>query len=149
MMQYPWGKGTPKWVRDATANDSDKSFTVPAGKAWALQYVYAEITATATVGNRSLAVHIRDTNPSVIVVEATANIAAAQKGNIRLINGAPRSTTAQRMLDGTTATVSQENQLPMLALLPAGYSVRVWDSAAIDAAADDMTVVLHYVEYDA
>jgi len=34
-------------------------------------------------------------------------------------------------------------------ILTAGMYIRVWDSAAIDAAADDLTVVLHYVEYDA
>jgi len=34
-------------------------------------------------------------------------------------------------------------------LLPEGYTIRLYDRSAIDAAADDMIIVLHYVEYDA
>jgi len=33
-------------------------------------------------------------------------------------------------------------------ILTAGMAIRVWDLTAVDAAADDMVVVLHYIEYD-
>lgn len=148
--EYPWGKGTPKWVRDATLNDSDKSFTVPAGKAWDVKLIEASLTATATVGNRQLIALI--TNGTNVVWASTwaGNITASQVGMLSLHNAQTTGTVATTVaLDGATApTAARQDSIPPM-ILPAGYVVRVFDRGVIDAAADDLIVVLHYVEYDA
>jgi len=148
--EYPWGKGTPRWVRDATANDSDKSFTVPVGKIFDVQSIHVEITTTATVGNRALSVFITNGTDVISVLGRTGSIAATQSGVLFVSrNGPVTATTGFHPLlsgaSGNAALVSQSAPL----ILPAGYVIRCWDLSAIDAAADDMTVVLHYVEYDA
>ena len=152
MKEYPWGKGTPTWVRDATLNDSDKSFTVPAGKVWVLSQVMATLVATATAGNRVLTAMITNGTNAVHTSKPTGNIAASGSGTLCLSTTFSVSTAPHRRIsdDAVSASaVGLSDSLPYPCVLPAGYVVRVWDVAAIDAAADDLTVVLHYVEYDA
>lgn len=144
--EYPWGKGTPKWTRDATLNDSDKEFTVPAGKIWDLKAIVSTLTATATVGNRLMQNVITDGTNEVIRTQRTASITASQVSIFRVTVGEGATGAVGNGFQG--ANVSTLDALPAL-ILPAGYVIRVYDSAAIDAAADDLTVVLHYVEYDA
>jgi len=150
--RHPWGKGTPTWVRDATANDSDKSFTVPAGKMWVLLSIHAEIVCTATAGNRSLAavVHNGTANQWVLLFGATTAIAANLSGGLRAQRGLTASTTAFSRIAGSINNVSVAvNSTMPDNVLPEGYVVHVWDTAAIDAAADDLTVLINYIEYDA
>lgn len=138
MKDYPWGKGTVKWLRDAALNDSDKSFTVPAGKVWSLRWLFATLATTATVGNRFIWVIITNGANDVWIHKQATSHPASTTYNY---NFAPQYSTQT----GTT-----ERTAPLMdALLPAGYVIRIYDSGAIDAAADDLTVVLHYVEYDA
>lgn len=150
---YPWGKGTPMWIRDSTANDSDKSFTVPAGKIWDIKSVLVQITTTATVGSRNLRIGVTDGTNPIYSSEQTASIAASKVGQFWLAPGGTVAGTTAVMgrIDALGAT-SGDNALrcpcsPMI--LPAGYVIRIWDTAAVDVAADDMIVVIHYVEYDA
>ena len=151
MMQYPWGKGTPKWVRDATANDSDKSFTVPAGKIWVLTSIYYELACTATVGNRSPRITITDESNVIFAGPGPAALTANQTGTGFLTTklSAPGTTVGYNLVYSTLATPNSTvySFLPELKL-SSGSVVRVYDSAAIDPAADDLIVVLHYVEYD-
>jgi len=146
--EYPWGKGTPVWERDATANDSDKSFTVPTGKVRRYLTIAAQLVCTATVGNRSLRVNITNGTDLVYQFMHSGNITASQNGALYIES--PGSTGTQIRYGPGTATpsVGKQETMPEL-ILPAGYVIRVYDSGAIDAAADDLTVVLHYVEYDA
>ena len=151
MMQYPWGKGTPKWTRDAALNDSDKSFTVPAGKIWTAVLSYAQLTASAAVGNRVLMMAITDGTNELYNSEVTSSIAATQVGQLIVQFGDVQANSNVHRLLGTPATaanVTRTSNAPDM-ILPAGYVIHVWDTAAIDAAVDDLTVVLHYVEYDA
>jgi len=136
---YPWGKGTPVWVRDATLNDSDKSFTVPTGKLWELLGVTATISNTATVGNRTLQMQITNGVSEVYRSPRSGNIIASAAEMVSWAWGGA----------GSYGQVGFVTMSTYRMILPAGYVVRVYDSAAIDAAADDLTVVLHYVEYDA
>lgn len=152
MKDYPWGKGTIKWVRDATANDSDKSFTVPAGKAWDVRYISATITNSATVGNRLLAIEITNGTDRVVNTVTTATVAATLVGSAEMTfqGGITAVTTTAPgvSLTGATSNVYKA-QNKCAIILPAGYVIHVYDTAAIDAAADDLVVVIHYVEYDA
>jgi hypothetical protein len=149
---YPWGKGTPTWVRDATANDSDKSYTVPNGKYWVMKFCGAEILNTATVGNRSLCLQIFDASADCVYSSsATAAIAASQRGSLGVIFGDSNITpytTARRFVSTSMPNVSLVEAAPPM-VLEAGYSVRLRDIQSIDIAADDLTAILHYVEYDA
>jgi len=134
--------GTPKWVRDATANDSDKSWTVPAGKVWNLKYVWGNLVTTATVGSRIFGIRIYQSGTDQLWRSNDATIAASQSGHAILADG----------VFSTSYTLGNNggviNPLPDM-MLTEGMIIRVLDSAAIDAAADDLTVVLHYIEYDA
>ena len=150
MKDYPWGKGTPRWVRDATADDSDKSFTVPAGKVWKLISAEGELTTTATVGNRILNMSISNGAALVYSGKSTAIIAESKVGGMLFGPSVAPSTGARpSFAAGTTnRDIEMDTQIPEF-LLTAGYVIRVWDTAAIAAAADGLIVVLHYVEYDA
>ena len=147
----PWGQGTPVLLRDATANDSDKSFTVPAGKVRVYTVIIGQLVATATVGNRSLNIELTDGTNKIMTFPGSGNVAASSSGMVTAgIQSAANTTIARLRLD-SNAAVAIINDNPMLVplIVPAGYVVRVWDVNAVDAAADDLTVVLHYVEYDA
>ena len=144
---YPWGKGTPTWVRDATLNDSDKSFSVPVGKMWKILGMQHTLTTSATVGNRTLTVIITNGTDQVWrVFQSTSLQAASTTYQYFIVPGNPALTGAA---GGPSSVLITMGPVPDELLLPAGYVVRVYDFAAIDAAADDLTVVLHYVEYDA
>lgn len=147
---YPAGSLT--WVRDATTNDSDKTFTVPANKIWEIKSVEATIIASATVGNRLLQIQINNDSPAILVGgKITGNISASVAGGIYAAQCATEGTVARGRIDGGSYgnnAVQSVYNLPVGMRLTAGMSIRVWDTAAIDAAADDMTVVLHYEELD-
>lgn len=153
MKEYPWGKGTPKWEYDATANDSDKTFTVPAGKVRQLLSLEACLKATATVGNRFLQISMTDGTNSIYRWQNSSAIAASQQGTVYMAANVTPGVVSKRGLDGAEPGAGQATAVavpcPDMMILTAGYTVRVWDTAAIDPAADDLTVVLHYVEYDA
>jgi len=144
--------GTPTWVRDATANDSDKSFTVPVGKMWDLKSIVSQIGCTATVGNRMLVITITDGVNPIHVPTTTGAITASQYGGNRIYFGgatAPNTTVYLRLDNvGSNLSVASTQGFPSVMLL-AGYTIRVYDSSATDPAADDLTVILHYIEYDA
>jgi len=147
----PWGLGVPTWVRDATANDSDKTFTVPAGKVWEMRFIASELVCTATVGNRVLGCLINTPDGGDCVSVGTLVIAASQYGGLQLHFGAPvaKYTTAFARLSTPSVAVNvAATQGYGSMLFPAGTTIRIWDLSAIDAAADDLTVVLHYIEYD-
>lgn len=148
----PWGDGTPVWVRDDAANDSDKSFTVPAGKVWSLKSVHAELATTATVGNRNLAVSMTDGTNPINIQARSAAIAASKTGVVNVFMGGgfySATTQYNPLLTGAVPDIAFGASYQYECILPAGYVIRVYDVAAIDPNADDLTVVLHYVEYDA
>ena len=118
---------------DTALNDSDKTFTVPAGKQWWIKSIYASLVSTATVGNRQLDVLFTDAS-DVPICKAVAG--AVQAGGVtRAICFAPLNPQET----GFTNTLMYR-AIPDNLVLSAGYKVRVYDSAAIDAAADDMAV---------
>jgi len=142
--------GTAKWTRDATTNDSDKSFTVPTGKEWEIVGIHVEIACTATVGNRQLRVLITDGTNNIHATTPSSAITANQTGVLELqTNHAVIAAGVSYVLaSGTAPNVGQSGVLNRLRL-PAGYVIRAYDFNAVDAAADDMIVVLHYIEYEA
>ena len=122
---------------DATADDSDKSWTVPNNELWRICHVHAILVSTATVGNRQIALEIKDeSGNSLMHLEAGAVQAASVTRHYGFLQGIFRE----------TSFVSDELQvpLPIDCWLKPGWSLRVADDAAIDAAADDLTVSFVY-----
>lgn len=131
--------GQLRIISDAALNDSDKEMVVPAGKTWEVLAVFASLVASATVGNRRLAVEIQD--------PADAVLARISAGAVQVASATTGYTFAPGVAD-QAATVNGHLQTGIPALqLPAGCGVRVLDAAAVDAAADDMTVRLLVREF--
>lgn len=151
--KYPWGKGTPKWGYNNTANASSKTVTVPTGKIWDLRMVFAELTTTASAGNRLLMMYITNGTNTIYAGQASAAIAASKVGQLIMYFGENyfAAGDVNRKLSATTANadVSKHHCTAAKCYLPAGYTFVVCDSAAIDANADDMVLVYEYIEYDA
>jgi len=142
--------GRPVWYWNATANDSDKTIlTVATGKVVQPLYLAIKLKCTATVGNRILRVDITDGANYVWRNYVMTALTANQNGTQQIYFDQPY-TRANDAFDpvGADAINTTLQQGAPLMYLPAGYTIRVWDSAAVDAAADDLTVSLHYVEYD-
>lgn len=152
MKDYPWGKGTPTWTRDAATNDSDKSFTVPTGKRWLVKDVTFTIVTDGTVGNRTMRMRITN-GTNIVATGDIMDVVAASNSSTGAwvfgVSGGPAAAAQPRLDTGATSSVANWIRgMPDL-ILNAGYVINVLDSAAIAAAADDLTVVLHYIEYDA
>ncbi len=120
-------------VTDEGLNDSDKTFTVTALTAWLLNAIRVNLASTATVGNRQVQIYITDASDVIHYVnKAGAVQAASATYDYYFAPGNPRETSVV----SNTLLVP----LPDNLWVPAGWKVRVLDSAAIDAAADDMKV---------
>lgn len=118
---------------DATANDSDKEWVVPTNAQWKLNSAFVTLVSTATVGNRVVTLEVQDASSNVIFALAAGAVQAASGTvNYSFSIGAPRETTA---VNGYLSV-----NCPGELWLDAEYTLRVYDSAAVDAAADDMTV---------
>jgi hypothetical protein len=117
---------------DETANDSDKTFTVPASTEWEILSIWIELSTTATVGNRQIVVEMQDSTGDVI--------GKFLAGAVQLASLA-REYEFAPMVQLMTAFVGTYLSFPLPPyFLSAGEKVRVYDSAAVDAAADDMIV---------
>lgn len=136
---------TIKHLRDSTANDSDKIvLTAPNTntnrKMIEILHVHVVLVSTATVGNRQLIMSIQDDTDTLVTdFHAGATQAASLTRHYGFAQGVYRETS---FVDGSI-------QIPFptegTVLLP-GWDLRVYDSGAIDAAADDMTVDVIYRE---
>lgn len=120
-------------IVDDTANDSDKSFTVPGGEMWKLNSIFVKLVTDATVGNRQLTVEVQNSAGTVMGrISAGAVQAASLTRHYLWMQGTFRE----------TAFINTDIQVPIPvdSYLPAGATLRVYDSAAVSAAGDDMTV---------
>ena len=152
MKEYPWGKGTITRYYFDTANDSDVVIqTVAAGKIVQPLMINAQIHADANAGNRTLACVITD-GTNILWASKTASIAANLYGVLRVQfgNGITSTTVGQvqRIDSVNDASVALAVVCPLV-YLPAGYTVRIYDSAAVSVNGDDMLIAYQYVEYDA
>lgn len=118
---------------DITADDSDKTFTVPAGFMWNIISIRVELTTTATAGNRQICIEITDGTNVILKVMAGIVQAANLARYYNFYGGAPN-------LTAFINTSHLTNPIPDGLMLLPGYTVRIYDNAAIAAAADDMIV---------
>lgn len=127
-------------VFDSTANDSDKSWTVPGNEMWHLNWVHVLFASTSTVGNRILTLQVKDGSGNIMMdFVAGAVQAASATVHYAFLQGIYRETTV----------VNSELQVPMAQdlYLDSGYVLRIYDSAAVAVAADDMTVSFQAKRY--
>ena len=116
-----------------TTDDSDTIFTVPADTEYQILSVYISLTTTSTAGNRQMAVQALDGSDNILI-GARARVTQAASLT-RVYNFAPGLPNDGGFYDTDYLAVS----LPPI-FLAAGQKLRVWDKAAIAAAADDMVV---------
>lgn len=118
---------------DTDPNNSDKTLTVPDGEMWHLNSVFITLVTSPVVGNRQIVIAVMNAD-DVVVGRISAGAAQAA------------STTRHYLgMQGTyreTAFINTDIQLPIPAdaFLPAGFKLRVYDSAAIAPSGDDMSV---------
>lgn len=118
-----------------TADNSDKTFTVPTAKEYQILWIWVEYTSTATAGNRQLCIEIQDAAGDVIAQAArVGTVQTASLTRNYLFAPAAADLLAFRDTDYITTP------LPPTLFLSAGQKVRVYDKAAVAAAADDMVV---------
>jgi hypothetical protein len=126
---------SPILLADVTDNDSDKSFAVPASTEYQPLSILVDLTTSADVGNRQLAV-LFTTSADVVKASARARVVQAA-GVARRYEFALNVANDTAFYDTDLLNVT----LP-LAILSAGDKIRIYDSKAIAAAADDMHVQL-------
>jgi len=147
----PWGDGTIKYSRDATATNT-KTYTVPVGKIWELKQIAAMLTTSANVGNRNIAIKIGNGANDITFSRYTAATAASQFGTILAQFGDGSFepyTTVHVRLDLATSTANQSSTVayPPTYLL-AGYTVTIYDALNFDVT-DTLISIIEYVEFDA
>jgi len=62
---------------DSTANDNEKTWTIPSGKKWKILYGCVRYASTATVGNRLLRVEIKDASGNMVWDASAVNAQTA------------------------------------------------------------------------
>lgn len=116
-----------------TTNDSDNTFTVPATTEYQILSVYITLATSADVGARVMAVNATKSDDALIreyispLTQAASLTYRYQLGQDMPNDAALVDTTLLRRTFG-----------PLF--LTAGQKLRVYDRAAIAAAADDMTI---------
>jgi len=135
----------PAWTlalnAEETANDSDKSFTVPANTEWLIHSIWVELISTATAGNRQMEIEIQDGSADVIFELRAGAVQAASLTRYYLFTPQVADLTAFRDTDFLMTPIPE-------LWLPAAYVLRVYDKTAVDAAADDMVVQIRYSARD-
>lgn len=122
-----------KKILDVVVDSSDKSFVVPAGRRYKLYYAMITLISTAVAGNRQMALEVKDELANVVFRSLAGAVQAASL--TREYHFAPNPVREAAFVNGQIMVPTP----PDLILLP-GWTLRFYDTAAIDAAADDMTV---------
>lgn len=119
---------------DVAANDSDKTITVPTGQTWLVSNIFVTNVTSADVGNRQITVLVADP-------------AAVALGNVKADSVQAASTTEYYSFTPVAGIATEAPagyhyaSLPSF-ILDAASTIRVYDSAAVAAGADDMTVTV-------
>jgi hypothetical protein len=148
---YPTGGVVWSFINDGGIGAAGRTYTVPVGKRWLLMSSVADVTCTATVGNRVILTRVlsQPGGRPIWMGTSSAAVTAAQVGGYDVYFGAPSgiSTTVRRNLANTGNTNVQVRDACSITYLPAGWQITLADVAAIDVA-DAVTWTLCYVEYD-
>lgn len=149
------GDGFPRNVGDETLNDSDKTFTVPTNAIWEIRAIRIKFNTSATAGTRVPAWIIADDLGVVRHAVNPGGVAASQEvlyevGPFyrRTTNAAGDTAFALADDDGSAVgTTSYAFPLSLPIRMYEGWTIRFFDQAAIDVAADDMLVRIGVEEW--
>ena len=126
---------------EVVANDSDKTLVfnsdVGVGEFLHILSVRATLATSGTAGNRRVTLELIDADAVVVLrVEATTVVPAT---TTEIYNFQTGLAGTQQGLGGLVST-EEYDTLTDHFYLGKGMSMRIYDSAAVDAAADDLTV---------
>lgn len=124
----------PVLQSDEALNDSDKAFIVSTGYEWKIQWIWVELTTTATAGDRQIVLEIQDSTTDVIFQMRAGAVQAASLTRYYLF--APVGVEITSFRDSNFLYVP----LPPTIHLPASYVIRIYDNNVVAAAADDMVI---------
>lgn len=127
-------------IIDVLANDSDKTFTVPSGRQWKFLFGFAQLTTSAQAGNRSVRFDVLDTDGNLVHIIDSLNVQVAS--TTEFYNFGQYGDVAE------SRASSHLIPLPVNLILLEGFSIRIADVAAIDAAVDDLSVRFMVEEID-
>jgi hypothetical protein len=131
---------TIRTLSDTALNDSNKTLTLPdPGRGAQLFSLRVEFTATATASNRALDVLYLDAAGDVVYT--CEMVTAITPSDVMIVNFSPGALTVAPVDAGA------EGSQHIAAGIPANGSIQVLDTAARDAAADDMILHLVYGTY--
>jgi hypothetical protein len=122
------------------ADNSNKTFTVPANREWQILRVFVKYSSTATVGNRQVGYRM-ETAGGVTIARYLASVVQAAS-LVRYYQFAPGCADLLGFRDTDMLNIN----IGVGELMSATQVLRVWDNKAIAAAADDMDVHLLYAE---
>lgn len=127
----------------ASADTSDVTLTVPTGKVWTLKQIAVQLITNATVGARLMRIDITDgTN---VVWRKAFGVAAGQTASLTRQYLA----ASDYLADDTAFDANGNARIAMQQwTLPAGWKIRIYDSAAIDNVADADNIVIFCVLVD-
>lgn len=125
-------------VIDATANDSDKSWPVPASTEWQILWIGVTLDSTADAGNRLMQVQVERGGVLYGILATASTVQPASK--VWTYTFAPGLADLTSFRD----TTKMFTPIPPTTILRSGDTLRVWDCKAIAAAGDDMTITIQY-----
>lgn len=124
---------SPILLQDLTTGNSSKTFTVPSSFIYDILYCNIAYTSSGTVGNRQIAIQILDTSNNIVfTVNAGLTQAANLTYNYNFAEGLNKETSL------VTGTVNVPMPEEFVALT--GYTVKVFDTAAIAPTTDNLLV---------
>lgn len=127
---------------DITTNNSDKSFIVPSNEIWKINYARAVFTTDATVGNRLIALEIKDDGSTKMVSCPAGSTQAASLTKIyQFLQGISRTS------DLVEINSDIQVSLPMDCYLEPGWRLGFVDLNAIAPTTDDLTVTFSYQRF--
>lgn len=127
-------------IIDVALNDSDKTIIVPSGKQWKILYGQVAFTTTAEVGGRRISFRVRDASNNILYIVDALNAQTAGLSEQYSYGqfGEPSEGVSGRQL----------LPIPVNLILSEDFNIRILDSSAIDAAADDLLIRLVVEEID-
>ena len=125
--------------QDATANDSDKTLTVPDGHTYVLKQGFIKYASSADVGNRVLTIEIQDAAGNTVWVAEQLDADKMEASKTHYFRLHPNSRIIDKEGAANYHTIFTFPLAPDFVMLE-GWTIRVWDYEAIAAAADDMEV---------
>jgi hypothetical protein len=123
---------------DTTANDSDKTFTVPSGEIWVIPSIVAELASSGTAGNRVM---------RVLVQNSSGQLLYRRDSDTNQVAGVTRYYQFMPLNAGSNSAIDIIVPIPHVLEVPPSGTIRILDKSAVDAAADDMEVTLTHYTY--